>query len=127
MNHKLKRLYALLLMGMAIAQSARADGDVARGKVVFGRCVACHAANGSNGIGPHLDGVFGRAAGTVPGFRYSRGLSVSTLTWDESNLDGFLAAPGKVISGTTMPINVPSAQDRQDLIAYLKTFSAATR
>jgi cytochrome c len=103
---------------------AHADGDIARGKSAFVQCAACHSVTGANGVGPHLDGVFGRDAGKVAGFHYSPNMANSKTAWNEATLDAFLKAPTSVVPGTTMPINVPNAQMRQDLIAYLKSLNA---
>lgn len=127
MNNRLFVLSAVLLIGLGASRIASADGDVLRGKTVFGRCIACHAVDGKNGVGPHLDGVFGRPAGKMEGFHYSRNLAASTMVWDDKNLDNFLSSPTRAIPGTTMPINVPSAQDRVDLIAFLKTLGTVTK
>lgn len=121
------RLTASLLTTLSFAllapAAAGADGDAARGKSVFNRCAACHTATDQNKIGPGLAGVLGRAAGTVPGARYSKTLPASGIVWDETKLDEFLAAPTKAVPGTSMPLGVPNAQDRADVIAYLKTLA----
>lgn len=115
------------LGGIGAAQAQTVDpgaGDLARGKTTFARCAACHSVTGRNGIGPHLDGAFGRVAGKAEGFRYSPGMAASTRPWDVQGLEAFLAAPTRAVPGTTMPLNVPGAQDRADLIAYLRSLAA---
>jgi cytochrome c len=113
------------VMGMAAAlipSQARAEGDAAAGEHVFARCVVCHSAKpGENKIGPSLAGVFGRKSGSEPGYNYSPALKSAGITWDEQELDKYLANPGADIHGTKMLINVPNAGDRQNVIAYLKT------
>ena len=113
------------VMGMAAAaipSQARAEGDAAAGEHVFARCVACHSAKaGENKIGPSLAGVFGRKSGAEPGYNYSPALKSAGVTWDEQELDKFLANPGADIHGTKMLLAVPGAEDRQNVIAYLKT------
>ncbi|MGH8446564.1 MAG: c-type cytochrome [Solimonas sp.] len=104
---------------LAVSGPTWADGDAGKGKTVFALCAACHVPSG--GIGPSLVGTFGKKAGSVPGFNYSKAMVASGLTWDDATLEAFLADPGKTVAGTSMPINVPSPQDRQDVIAYLKT------
>lgn len=103
---------------------AHAEGDAAKGKTVFSRCAACHAAGSQNKIGPGLAGVVGRPAGSVAGFRYSKAMAGSGLTWTEEQLDTYLAGPAKAVPGTTMAVALPSAQDRGDIIAFLKTLPA---
>ncbi len=101
-------------------ESLRMSGDAARGKAVFERrCTGCHAMQGDR-EGPRLAGVFGRKAGSVAGFDYSRGLKNSGMTWDEATLEKWLSGPDRVVADTKMDFYVPKAQERRDLIAYLK-------
>ena len=108
---------ALLLLTAA----ARADGDLARGEQRFVDCAACHAPQpGVTNVGPSLQGVFGRKAGTLTDFRYSPALKRSGITWTAETLDTFLADPQKAIPNNRMPYaGMPDAADRADLIAYL--------
>jgi cytochrome c len=95
-------------------------GDAARGKALYERrCTGCHAAEGKR-EGPRLAGVFGRKAGSVVGFDYSVGLKNSGMTWNEATLERWLSDPDMVVPDTKMDFPVPKAQDRSDLIAYLK-------
>ena len=99
-----------------------AAGDAAAGEKVFSRCAACHATGpGANKIGPSLAGIVGRKAGTVSGFKYSPALSSANITWDESSLDKFLQNPPALVHGTQMFTNVPNGEDRENVIAYLKS------
>jgi cytochrome c len=113
-------IWAMALL--AVAGSARADGDAARGEKRFEECVACHKlAAGENEIGPSLHGVFDRKAGEVADFRYSPALRRSGITWTAQTLDTFLADPQKVVPANRMPYaGMPDAADRADLIAYLQ-------
>src|SRR5688500_7813142 len=90
---------------------------------VFNQCAACHSTErGEHGIGPSLAGVFGRRAGTVPGFEFSQAMKESGLTWNQAGLDRYLADPRGVVPGTTMAYNgVKDAAQRQAVINYLKT------
>jgi cytochrome c len=104
-----------------------AGGDADAGRALYqARCAACHSFD-YNGVGPAHRGVFGRLAAQAPGFVYSEALKSSHLVWNEDSLDRWLADPEKVAPGQRMGINVPEAQDRGDLIAYLKKAAAATR
>jgi cytochrome c len=95
-------------------------GDAARGKAVFEkRCTGCHAIEADR-EGPRLAGVFGRKAGEVPGFTYSAGLKSSGLTWTEATLERWLSDPDMVVPDNNMSFSVPKAEERRDLIAYLK-------
>ena len=71
-------------------------------------------------IGPHLEGVFGRPAASVPGFDYSPALRTSGLVWTPRSLEAWLANPAGFVEGTTMAFTgYRSAEDRRDLIAHL--------
>jgi cytochrome c len=95
-------------------------GDAARGKVVFEkRCTGCHAVDADR-EGPGLGGVFGRRAGSVPGFTYSAGLKGSGLTWNDTTLERWLSDPDAMVPENNMSFSVPKAEERRDLIAYLK-------
>lgn len=101
---------------------AFAQGDAEAGKNVFRRCAVCHATEaGKTKVGPSLDGLFGRKAGTVPGFRYSGAMKESGIVWTEATLDRYLAAPREVVPGNRMPFpGLKDAKARADVIAYLK-------
>jgi cytochrome c len=105
----------------ALAQPApggAAKGDAAAGEDLFlDRCAMCHIAEGG-GQGPSLKGLYGRKAASVPGFAYSPALKASGVTWTAPELDRFLTNPGAAIPGTAMPITVPDAKQRADLIAW---------
>ena len=89
------------------------------------QCRACHATQkgAPNGIGPNLNGVYGRQAGSAPGFAYSPAMKASKLRWDDRTLDEFLASPMKKVPGSRMPISVADPAKRAALIAWLKGFS----
>ena len=100
-----------------------AAGDTAKGKKVFAKCKACHSVKkGKNKIGPSLNGVFGRKAGTAPGFkRYSSAMKKSGVVWDDKTLDKFLTKPRSFLKGNRMPFSgLKKKSQRDDLIAYLK-------
>jgi cytochrome c len=82
----------------------------------------CHTTQaGQNKIGPSLAGIVGSKSGTVPGFDFSPALKNANITWDDANLDKFLANPVGFVHGTKMFVNLPNATDRQNVIAYLET------
>lgn len=93
------------------------------------KCSICHALDTgpSRKAGPSLHGIFGRRAGTLPGYAYSATLDGSPIVWDETTIDAlFDQGPDHYIPGSKMPMQVISgAQDRADLIAFLK--SATTK
>lgn len=110
----------------AALPSAAQDGDPERGLKVFKACKSCHqvGANARNGVGPHLDGLFGRTAGSLDGFKYSSAMKKKGDTgfaWDATALDAYLEKPNAYVPGTRMSYRgMKSAKDRQDVIAYLK-------
>ncbi len=88
----------------------------------FGQCAVCHSTDGSLGTGPTLKGVFGRKAGSVAGFRYSRAMRAADIVWDESALDRYLTNPQEAVPGNIMPFSgIPESAQRAAVIAYLKT------
>jgi cytochrome c len=94
-------------------------GDAVRGETLYQGCMDCHSID-KNDVGPMHRGVVGRRAGTVAGYAYSKALKNSGLTWTEANLDRWLTNPSALVPETKMFYEVQSAQDRADLIAYLK-------
>jgi len=99
-----------------------ASADAAKGEKVFGKCKACHKVDGSNGTGPHLDGVVNRAVASVDGFGYSDPMHAHGGNWDPEALFHFLENPKGVVPGTKMSFaGLPKAEDRVNLIAYLET------
>jgi cytochrome c len=79
----------------------------------------CHSLD-KNGIGPSHQGVFGRKAGAVPGYNYTAALKGSNIVWDEAALDQWLTNPQALVPGTKMMYSVDNAQDRADVIAFLR-------
>ncbi|HZZ88289.1 MAG TPA: c-type cytochrome [Caulobacteraceae bacterium] len=111
-----------LVAAAALATPALAQSpDAAKGADVYDdRCGSCHVVGGV-GQGPSLAGVVGRRAGALPGYAYTAALKGSGLVWTPANLDRWLAGPTKLVPGTAMNIEVPSAVERRELIAYLAT------
>jgi cytochrome c len=105
----------------AVEDASAVPGDAERGKAVFERrCTGCHALD-SNREGPHLRGVYGRKAGSVPDFEYSAAIKRSGLIWDEINLERWLRGTDEMVPDSNMGFSVPKAQERADIIAFLRT------
>jgi cytochrome c len=87
-------------------------------------CRECHSFDkGDNRLGPTLYGVFGRKAGSIPGFNYSISLKSSNITWNEKTLDSWIANPNSLIPGNDMGSvysGIPDAATRAKIIAFLK-------
>lgn len=98
--------------------------DSNRGKELWeARCTGCHSLD-ANRVGPLHRGVFGRKAGTAPGFSYSPALKRFGQPWDEATLDTWLRGPAQFVPGSRMGFSVGDAGDRADIIAFLKSVSA---
>jgi len=98
---------------------------VAEGENVFKKCKACHQVGdgAKNRTGPVLNGVVGSAAGAVDGFRYSKVMAGSGLTWDEETLSAYLENPRKFLPKNKMSFaGLKKEEDRTAVIAYLKSF-----
>jgi len=122
-------LFAGSVMASSTAHSEASDlaanGEVAKGKQIFMLCQACHsplAEYAGIKIGPHLQGIFNRKAGTLESFSYSPAMRSQEFVWTEEQLDKWLQQPSSVVAGTTMNFpGIANIQTRKALIAYLKT------
>ncbi|WP_353072042.1 heme-binding domain-containing protein [Tunturiibacter gelidoferens] len=114
---------ALSMLGKSASGSEVAlagDGDAVQGKAVFEkRCTGCHAM-AVDREGPRLAGVYGRRAGSIAGFTYSAGLKNSGVIWNDATLEKWLSDPDLMVPDNNMSFSVPKAEERRNLIAYLK-------
>lgn len=114
------RVVAVGVLALCVTASAAATPDAMRGEQIYSRCLACHAL-GFDRVGPRHCGLFGRMAGSVPGFDYSLAMKNSKIRWNEKTLDRFLAKPLAMVPESTMTYDgVADPKDRSDLIAYLR-------
>ena len=98
-------------------------GDLANGQSRFALCRSCHTITegGPAMTGPNLYGIFGRQAGSSPGYNYSAAVKGAGFAWDGEHLDKWLADPRGFLPGTKMSFaGLKDPKDRIDLIAYLK-------
>ncbi len=112
---------AILCAGTAASQAQ----DAAAGEKVFAQCKICHqiGEKAKNSVGPNLNGVIGRPAGSVAGYAYSAANKNSGLTWDEATLKEYLMDPKGKVPGTKMAFaGIKDPQKLNDLIGYLKQF-----
>lgn len=113
---------ALLLLAIFAAASARA-ADLSAGRKVFARCAVCHtfAAGAPSTVGPNLHGLFGRKAGTLPGYDYSTAMIKSGIVWNDKSLAKFLRGPQAFVPGDKMGFpGIHDPAEIENLLAYLK-------
>ena len=121
------RIYVLAAVALVGSVGAASAQDAAAGEKVFLKCKACHqiGEGAKNAVGPVLNGVVGRKAGTAPEYYYSDANKNSGLTWDEATLTEYLKNPRAKVPGTKMIFpGLTKDQDISDVIAYLKQFAA---
>jgi cytochrome c len=118
MKHWLTLISAIAITSSPLVHAA---GDAKHGKELYeSRCIGCHSID-ENRAGPAHRGVYGRKAGSAPGYDYSAALKKSKVIWNAKTLNKWLTDPEQFIPGQKMGISVADAQDRKDLIAYLKS------
>lgn len=109
-----------LLAGAAQSAQAQSSQSPAGQRLFQQRCGACHQIDTArNGVGPHLQGIIGRQAGSVQGSNVSAGLKESGITWTTENLDAFLANPASLVRGTRMIQRFGNAEERRAIIEFL--------
>ena len=124
----MKRIHVIISSALALFASgdiAAAAGDATAGEAAFRVCKTCHqiGEGAKNFVGPELNGVVGRKAGTVSGYNYSDANKNSGITWDEAVLAKYLKHPREVVPGTKMAFpGMPRDEDIANVIAYLKQF-----
>jgi cytochrome c len=120
----MNRIAVIAVSTIALSSPTVAEpGDAARGEHAFRACAPCHSLEPDrNMTGPSLAGLWGRKAGSLPGFeRYSDALKSSGIIWDDRSLDGWLIDPDRMVPDNEMPFNgIENAGDRADLLAFLK-------
>jgi cytochrome c2 len=109
--------------------AAAAAGDIEAGETQFKKCMACHAVGegAKNRVGPVLNDVFGRVAGTYPDYKYSDAMiaaGAGGVVWTEETLSTYLKKPRDFVPGTKMAfVGLPNQADIDNLLAYLITLS----
>ncbi|MEJ0096034.1 MAG: cytochrome c family protein [Methylocella sp.] len=128
MNLKYACMIATLAWIAPAAGAWAADGDPTAGETLFKqKCAVCHkiGPGAVNFVGPELDGVIGRKAGSIAGYSYSDGLKNAGFDWDADKLQTWLTNPKAMIAGTKMIFpGLPKESDRDNIIAYVSQFKA---
>jgi len=117
------RIAALILPALWIVMLTAPALAASSGALLFNRCKICHsvAAGGASPVGPNLHGLFGRTAGSAPGFAYSPAMKNSGIVWSETTLSKFLRNPQAFIPGNRMGFpGIADEHEVADLVAYLK-------
>ncbi len=119
---------ALLLLALVIfPKISRAAENADEGKQLFEkRCTGCHSLD-RNKEGPRLSDVYGRQAGTAPGFNYSSALKSAHFVWDEQRLEKWLTDTDSLVEDNNMDFHIPKADERAAIISYLKLLSSPQR
>jgi cytochrome c len=118
-NRAINVMMLAMMLAVGHLTPSFASGDAAHGATVYHECMICHSLD-KNGIGPRHRGVFGRKAGSVPDYDYSAALKAADIVWNETALDQWLTNPQALVPGTKMMFSVSNAQDRADVIEFLK-------
>lgn len=127
MNRKLACMVATVAW-VGSAAGALAD-DAAAGEKLFNqKCKVCHhiGEGAKNFVGPELNGLIGRAAGSVEGYNYSDAMKNSGITWDEAIFEEFITNPKAKVPGTKMIFaGLSKEKDRANLFAFVSQFDAS--
>jgi cytochrome c len=111
--------FALLLAALTLSGTDRAQTAASPKELFERRCGGCHALDRDK-EGPRLRGVFGRTAGSTKSFQYSDALKKSRIVWTDQTLDRWLTETEKLVPNNDMAFHVERAEERREIIAYLK-------
>ena len=120
-------LSALIIIASSATVPAALAQDAAAGKATFNKCLACHAIgeDAKNKVGPELNGLDGRKAGSVAGFNYSDANKNSGITWNEANFKKYIDNPAAMVPGTRMAFGgIKDAVEVGNLWTYINQFKA---
>src|ERR1700756_3569223 len=120
-------LSALVVIASAATVTSALAQDAAAGKTSFNKCLPCHSIGegAKNKIGPELNGLDGRKAGTVEGFSYSDANKNSGITWNEALFKEYIKDPKAKVPGTKMMFaGIKNEKEVNDLWAYVSQYKA---
>ncbi len=112
---------------LAVSTAAAFGQDVQKGQSLFNQCMVCHAIGpgAQNKIGPELNGLDGRPAGTAPNFAYSDANKNSGIVWNETNFKEYIKDPRAKVPGTKMIFpGIKNEQQVDDLWSYVRQFDS---
>jgi cytochrome c len=113
----------LCIVAATPAHSQLQASAAGNGRQIFEkRCTGCHSLDADK-EGPRLRGVYGRKAGSVPGFAYSDALRSANFTWDADSLNRWLTSTESVVHDNNMDFSVPKAEERAAIIQFLRESS----
>jgi cytochrome c len=118
-------LSALIIIASSATVPAALAQDADAGKASFNKCLACHAIGeeAKNKVGPELNGLDGRKAGTAPDYNYSDANKNSGITWNEANFKEYIKDPKAKVPGTKMAFaGIKNETEVNNLWAYLSKF-----
>jgi cytochrome c len=119
------RKLAFIALGLVMSTGAAFAQDVAAGETSFRKCAPCHSIgpDAMNKVGPELNGLNGRKAGTVEGFSYSDANKGSGITWNEAVFKEYIKDPRAKVPGTKMIFaGIKSERELNDLWSYVSQF-----
>jgi cytochrome c len=123
----MKRTMLALCFAAAMPLTANAQ-DAAAGEKVYAVCRPCHqiGETAKNGVGPLLNGLFGRKSGSIEGYTYTDANKNSGITWDEATFTDYIKDPRAKIPGTKMIFpGIKNETEANNLWAYLASFDAS--
>ena len=114
----------IIIVSSAIAPAALAQ-DAEAGKASFNKCMACHSIGegAKNKVGPELNGLDGRKAGSAPDYNYSDANKNSGITWNEATFKEYIKDPRAKVPGTKMVFaGIKNETEVNNLWAYVSKF-----
>lgn len=127
MLRKFQASFLPCLAAVVFFSTAAAAQDAAKGEALFKKCTPCHTVGigARNKVGPILNGVVGRPAGQVKGYKYSKALIAKGVVWNEGTLAAFIRDTQGTVKGTRMIFpGLKKNEEILDVIAYLRKFDA---